>query len=77
MPMNKELKRIVMPFNWKNAVIDMDYTDLELSDIKEINTFLLENGVLFANCHCHTKIPYPSFFKSRICAVLEYYYEIE
>lgn len=75
MPMDNKLTRFIMPYDWKNAIVDNDYSDLKVDEIKELNLFLFENNILFSDCHCHTKIPYPSYFGCRICMVLEYYYK--
>ena len=72
---NHNLTRHLMPYEWKNAIIRGDYTDLELKEIKELNCYLLEHKILFSDCVCHSNVPYPSFFRHRICLVLEYYYK--
>ena len=59
----------IMPSIWASAIINHDYSGLNSSDIKELNNYLLINGLSFKDCLSCSEQEYPNTFNGYLCTV--------
>jgi hypothetical protein len=62
---------IAMPSYWASAIVNHDYSGLTNADIKELNNYLLDNGLSFKDC-LSVGDTYTGKFNGLLCTVSEY-----
>ena len=51
------------PAHWASAIVNRDYSGLDQSETKALNTFLLNNGLSFVDCLMCSNEPFIGQFQ--------------
>ena len=66
---------IIMPANWASAIVNLDYSGLDDTEIGKLNTHLLLNDLSFKDCLMCSDTEYINNFNGELCMTLEYTFE--
>ncbi len=60
------------PAHWASAIVNRDYSGLDQSETKALNTFLLNNGLSFVDCLMCSNEPFIGQFQGLTTQLLTY-----
>ena len=63
---------IIAPAHWASAIVNLDYSGLDNTDIRVLNKYLLDNDVLFKDCLTCSETEQLNKFNGELCMTLEY-----
>lgn len=73
--MAKNFITYILPAHWASAIINLDYSSLDLADIQELNQFMTDNELNIHNFVSCSDYETLNTFNGKLCMTLDYDYK--